>query len=329
MTGAHRLEETKRIGRVVQIIQMIASNPGRYLRRSLAEHFEVSERMIQKDLDLIRHSCKFELLHSPAGYSFECVPRFPLNFSLSEALSLLMAVDAAWQISGVGSSELAAAVDKLKSIFPAEFLSLLNKVTDQPLPADGGEHRRRILSLLNHALARKQKVRMFYETRSRDGHTSERTICPYHLKIHVRSWHVIAFCQARQAVRTFKIDRIRQASLTGEHYAIPSDFDVLDYLGETWGVMTGTGQPPVEVVLHFEPEAGHWVAEEQWHATQSFEELPDGSILFRVKIVITPDFVNWLLYYGSRVRVLEPDYLSRQVAAEHLRAAGNSGILEV
>ncbi|MHC1729600.1 MAG: helix-turn-helix transcriptional regulator [Syntrophobacteraceae bacterium] len=321
MTGACRLEETKRIGRVIQIIQMIASNPGRYLRRTLAEHFEVSERMIQKDLDIIRNSCKFDLLHSPAGYSFECVPRFPLKFSLSEALSLLMAVDAAWQISGVGSSELAASIDKLKSIFPAEFISLLNKVTDQPLPAESGEHRRKILSLLNHALARKHKVRMLYETRSRDGQASERTICPYHIKLHVRSWHVIAYCQNREAIRTFKIDRIRQASLTGERYTIPADFDVLDYLGETWGVMSGTGRPPVDIVLHFEPEAGHWVCEEQWHASQSFEELPDGSILFRVRIDITPEFVNWLLYYGSRVQVLEPDYLRKQVAAEHMRAA--------
>jgi len=36
---------------------------------------------------------------------------------------------------------------------------------------------------------------------------------------------------------------------------------------------------------------------------------------------ITPEMVNWLLYYGSRVQVLEPEWLREQVVEEHQRAA--------
>ena len=35
----------------------------------------------------------------------------------------------------------------------------------------------------------------------------------------------------------------------------------------------------------------------------------------------TPEFTNWLLYYGSRVKVMEPAFLRKQVAEEHLKAA--------
>jgi hypothetical protein len=49
-----RLEETKRMARVLEMVQMIAGAPRRYHRRSLAERFEVCERMIQKDFDVIR-----------------------------------------------------------------------------------------------------------------------------------------------------------------------------------------------------------------------------------------------------------------------------------
>jgi predicted DNA-binding transcriptional regulator YafY len=38
-------------------------------------------------------------------------------------------------------------------------------------------------------------------------------------------------------------------------------------------------------------------------------------------VVITPEFVNWLLYYGSRVEVLEPAELRQRVAQEHRKAA--------
>jgi len=40
------------------------------------------------------------------------------------------------------------------------------------------------------------------------------------------------------------------------------------------------------------------------------------------RLGITPEFVNWVLYYGSRVRVVQPEHLRRQrVVAEHRRAA--------
>lgn len=322
MTTAYRLEETKRISRVIEIVQMIAVSPCRYLRRDLAGHFEVSERMIQRDLELIRHGLKFELTHTPTGYIFEHIPKLPaLHFTLSEALSLLLAVQAAWQVPGIGSFELAASVARLKALFPPEFIPLLDKVTCRPCATAHGEHRQEMLSLLNHALAQRCKVRITYETRSRGGEISERIINPYCIKLHVRSWHVIAYCEVRESVRTFKIDRIRQASLLGEYYLIPNDFNANEYLGNTWGIMSGDGQEPVNVVLLFEPEAGHWVTEEYWHSSQSSEELPDGNILFRVNLVPTPEFLNWLLYYGSRVKVIEPDFLRDRVANEHSKAA--------
>jgi len=73
-------------------------------------------------------------------------------------------------------------------------------------------------------------------------------------------------------------------------------------------------------VLRFGPEAGRWVAEEYWHPSQRVEEQPDGSVLFKLHIAVTPEFVNWLLYYGRRVEVLEPPALRERVVKEHRRA---------
>ena len=51
------------------------------------------------------------------------------------------------------------------------------------------------------------------------------------------------------------------------------------------------------------------------------EEQADGGVVFRLNIAVTPDFVNWILYYGSKVEVMKPDHLRENVAAEHRRAA--------
>lgn len=63
------------------------------------------------------------------------------------------------------------------------------------------------------------------------------------------------------------------------------------------------------------------MAEEYWHQSQQVDEQPDGSILFKLHLPVTPDFVSWLLYYGHHVEVLEPASLREQVAEEHRRAA--------
>ena len=316
-----KLEETKRTSRILEIVRIIATAPRRYLRRDLAQRFDVSERMIQKDLEVIRHGLKLSLLHSPDGYYFEEVPRLPtLQYTFAEGLALLLAVQAARQVSGIGSTELAAAVARLEALFPAEFTPLLRQVVAQPVVTAQREHRQQMLMLLNRALVEGRKVRMVYETRSRGGKVSERVVHPYHVMPYVRSWQLIAHCERREAVLMFKVDRIQEATLLDERYRIPADFDPEAYMGAAWGAMRGEAGEPVDVVLRFGPEAGAWVAEEYWHSSQQAEEQPDGSVLFKLHVAVTPEFVNWLLYYGSRVEVLEPMSLRDRVAEEHRRA---------
>lgn len=320
LPGTSRMyEETKRVSRLLELTSLLSRHPKRYLRRDLADRFEVSERMIQKDLDVLRNGLKFDLAHSSQGYYFEKAPQLPaLQYTFAEALSLWLAVQASRHVSGVDSSELSAAVARLEALFPTDFSRLLQLSGGRPFT--GGGHRQEALSVLAMALMQGRKVRILYETRSRDGELNDRVIRPYHLMAYVRSWHLIGHCEKRDSVRTFKVDRIRDITLLDERYAIPPDFNVDDYLGMAWGVMRGGEEAVEEVVLRFDSQAGHWVSEERWHRSQSVEELPDGRILFRLTVVPTPEFVNWLLYYGSRVEVIEPAWLRDRVAEEHRRA---------
>ncbi|MEW6573829.1 MAG: WYL domain-containing transcriptional regulator [Bacillota bacterium] len=326
LPGAGRLEETKRVSRIIELVQIIAASPRRWSRQDLAARFEVSERMIQKDLQIIRHGLKLQLVRSPEGYYFGKTPVLPvLQFTFAEALALLLAIQAARQLSGLGSAELAAALGRLEALFPRELAALLRQAGNPPPVTAQREHRQRMLMLLNRALVEGRKVRMVYKTHSRGGEVSERVVCPYHVMPHVRSWHLIAYCEWRQEVLIFKVDRIHEAEMLDNRYRVPEDFDLAAYLGPAWGIMRGAAGEPVDVVLRFAPEAGRRVAEEQWHASQQVEEQPDNSVLFRLRIPITPDFVNWLLYYGSRVEVLAPPELRAELAEEHRRAAEMNG----
>jgi predicted DNA-binding transcriptional regulator YafY len=318
LDGSALPDEYRRVARILEIIQYIATRPGGWKRKALAERYDLSERQIQKDLDIIRHRLGLPLIHDGAGYSFERIPKLPsVQYTFPEALSLLLAMQSAQQVSGVGSPDLAAAIARLQSVFPPEFAAFIAQVNRQVTHPTQRTNRQQTLLLLHRALLEQRKARMTYRTLSRGGELNERVVRPYHIMPYVRSWQLIAYCEKRQAVLMFKVDRIDAITLLDERYSVPKDFTLDDYLGATWGMLRGDASEPVDVALHFSPEAGAWVAEEQWHPSQQVEEQPDGSVLFKLHIAVTAEFVNWLMYYGSRVRVLEPFWLQDRLREEH------------
>ncbi len=67
-----RTSEERRIARILEIIILIAEQPETWTRAELAQRYEVSERMIQKDLDIIRRVLELTLCRvRPAGYYFD------------------------------------------------------------------------------------------------------------------------------------------------------------------------------------------------------------------------------------------------------------------
>jgi predicted DNA-binding transcriptional regulator YafY len=320
--GQGRDNTIRRTARVLEIIQQIATRPHYWSRRTLADYHEIGERMIQKDLEIIRYRLGLSLQHEDGTYYFERLPQLPVaTYSFSEALALLAAARAAQAIPGINSAELAAAIARLESLFPAGMGRLLRDALEKLPRRAVRAHRQEMLTLLHRALAERRQVRIRYVTASRGGEVKERVVEPYHIMPYGRSWHLIAYDHLRQEVLQFKIDRVQEAELLETTYTIPADFDIDTYLGDAWGLMRGAAREPERVVLLFEPEAGRWVAEEIWHKSQISEMLPDGRVLVKFYVGITPEMVNWLLYYGSRVQVLEPEWLREQVVEEHQRAA--------
>lgn len=316
-----RDDQIRRTARVLEIIQQIATAPGYWSRKQLSEHHQVGERMIQKDLELIRYRLGLTLVHDGSGYCFERLPHLPTTtYSFAEALALLAAARAAQALPGINSAELAAAIARLESIFPDELRATLREATEQLPERAAKAHRQKMLSLLHRAEVERRPVSIHYLTGSRGGRGRTRTVEPYALMPYGRSWHLIAFDHHRRAVLQFKVDRVQEATLLEGRYEIPREFDLNAYLGDAWGLMRGAAGEPEHVVLLFRPQAGRWVAEERWHHSQQSEELPDGRVQVEFFVGVTPEMVRWLLYYGPDVYVVSPEWLREAVAAEH-RAA--------
>jgi proteasome accessory factor B len=126
-------------------------------------------------------------------------------------------------------------------------------------------------------------------------------------------------------MRTYKVERIRSATLTQDRYEIPDDFDPDRWLANSWGIWSSEGTPTVRVRLRFDASVAHRVREAIWHRSQELTELPDGGVELAVTVAGTVEIRPWVLSWGDGVEVIEPPELRDAVAASVRAAAARYG----
>jgi predicted DNA-binding transcriptional regulator YafY len=121
-------------------------------------------------------------------------------------------------------------------------------------------------------------------------------------------WYLVAFCHLRQALRTFRVDRIQDLALLDELFEMPDDFDVHDHLAVTF-----EDQAVVRGRLLFVPQATFLANVNNLPGWESSQENPDGSL----EVVLTAPDLQWLaslvLSFTTWVTVLEPLELRNMV----------------
>jgi predicted DNA-binding transcriptional regulator YafY len=169
-----------------------------------------------------------------------------------------------------------------------------------------------LLEKLRRAARERRRVTMAYRSRGQ-SETQQRDFDPYALIHRWGWWYVIGYCHLRQAVRTFRVDRIVELMLLGQTFEMLPDFDVQEYLAAD-----PEAHPQVQVRLRFVPEAAPLALDNPafW---ETVEEQADGSVI----VTFSAADLEWparvALGYGPHAIVLEPEEL-RRLVGERARA---------
>jgi predicted DNA-binding transcriptional regulator YafY len=155
------------------------------------------------------------------------------------------------------------------------------------------------------------------------GSVKRTRVHPYFLEpdAALRSVYLIGFDEPAKAMRTYKVERIRSATLTTDRYEIPDGFDPDAWLADSWGIWSSDSTPPVRIRLRFDESVAHRVREAVWHRSQEINELPGGGLEMTVKVAGIVEIQHWVLSWGGAVEVLEPPELRDAIAASVSRAA--------
>lgn len=218
----------RRADRLFQIVQLLRRDRISTAAR-LAKELGISERTLYRDIaDLMASGVPIES-EAGVGYSLPRnfdLPPFMFNADEAEALLLGARIVAAW-----GDPALQRAADsllrKVEAVLPAGRRKALSDlpflVPDFHVPPETA----RFLGELRQGLREQRRVRITY-TRA-DGACSQRVIQPLGLIFWGYRWHLAAWCELREALRTFRVDRI-QASEVLDPFEIQPGRGMADYL---------------------------------------------------------------------------------------------------
>ena len=174
------------------------------------------------------------------------------------------------------------------------------------------------LDTLAEATLTKRLVAITYRTGG-SGKISSRQVEPYRLHNYMGAWYLISFCRERQAARSFQLGRILELTVLEEKIGVPR-FSVEEYLAAAFGIFKGDGLSTV--VLDFSPAMARIVEGQFWHRDQVMAHLANGGLRLALPVANLTEIRMKVLQYGHEVKVVAPQELRQQVAAEALAMVG-------
>ena len=288
---------------------------------SLAESLDRSERTIRNDLAFMRDRFNAPLEYSAKHGHYYTDPEWRLpTISLSQGELFALTLGARMLEAYAGfayAAELRSAIERLSERLPEQTCIDLQQIADEQVVFRTGVETYPdpiIWKQILEGCRTSRRVRMKYFTASRNTE-SERVLDPYLLHIYRgTNPYVIGFCHKRQAIRWFRVDRIRELKVLKEKFVPDPNFNAKEHLSKIF--QSEVGGKPVPVTIWFDALTAPYIRERRWHPTQEIQENPDGSLILHLIVGGLHELKRWILGYGKGAVVKEPPELVEMVRQE-------------
>ena len=313
-----------RLARFYRVLRYLAAHPEGATVDAVAGFVAMSRRTVYRDLRALEGEIGIPLWSEDGKWGIvEGAFLPPLRLTLDEAVAFFLAARLMAQFADRYDPDTGAAFQKLAEILPPAVARHLERTVDvlASRPLDDGLTRH--LRLLSRAWAARRVVELTYDAATYSpGRPPRRSrVHPYLLEASAttRALYLIGFDESRGAVRTFKLQRILELSVSPDTFEPPDPAFAQEGLDRAWGVITD--QEEVEVELRFDAAIASLVTETTWHPTEQVTLEADGRVLWRARVPGTLEIRRWILQWGAQVEVLAPPELRDEIAETYRNAA--------
>ncbi len=214
-------------------LDSLLRNSDRTTAGYLATELEVSERTVRADIEFLRNrlgapiECSRKKGYFYADLSWR-LSTVPLTQGELFALTLGARMLDAYAGSAYGE-ELRGAIAQLAERLPEQAWVDLQQLAQENVVFRAGAGLNldpKIWQSLERACQKRRRVKMVYFTATRNQE-SERELDPYVLHFQKNNPYVTGWCHRNQAVRDFRVDRVRSLEVLQERFTVHPTFDVI------------------------------------------------------------------------------------------------------
>ena len=318
-----------RLARLLRVVSVLRAHGTEGVTPDeIAARTGMSRRTVYRDLRALEGEMQIPLWSEGGRWGVEAEAFLPpLRLTLAEAMAVFLSARLVTRYADKYDPNLASAFAKLEEGLPEPIHGHVERTLGEMALRHRDEAFSRHVADLTKAWAEQRVVRFRYAPAGYDGdrEPSWREVRPYLLEpsLQTHALYLIGLDEGRDALRTFKVERILNLSVLPRRFEAPDASALAAALRPAWDIIAD--QPATDVVLRFAPSVGARVREATWHPTQAVAELVDGSLEWRATVAGTVEIRLWVLSWGDDVEVLAPASLRDDVAATHARAAARYG----
>jgi len=291
-----------KIDRLIGIITVLLQNV-KVTAPYLAEKFEVSRRTINRDIEdiciagipVITEQGYHGGIYIAEGYKID-----KTLLTVEELQAIFVGLKGIDSVSAVPKS--GALVDKLSLknnvVFSAHDHILIDLASHYK-----GSLTEKIEQLRSVIVEHRLVTFDYYYSKGE----SERLIEPYLLVFKWSAWYVFGYCTMRQEFRMFKLNRLWNLQTKGETFlprVIPEenlDFD------SCW-------TDEIMLTALFDKNVKYRLIDE--YGVDCYTITEDGRLLLKIKFTHYNNLLEWVLSFGNKVEVLEPESLRNNLAEQ-------------
>lgn len=324
----HAGRKRDRLARFYRVVRYLGAHPEGTSAAELGRFLDVSRRTAYRDLEALGDEMEIPVWNDRGRWGLVEGTLLPaLRLTLDEAMAVFLAARLMAKYADAYDPDLASAFLKLGEALPEVLGRHVERTLDVMARRRRDPEGARHLRDLTQAWAERRIVELTYDVSTYDRTRGARTarVHPYLIEpsAETHALYLIGWDETRDALRTFKLERIRLLSVTPETFDAPPDGVIEDALERAWGIIADQGE--VEVALRFGPAVASRVAETTWHPTQAVDREADGSLTWRATVSGTVEIRAWILSWGPDVEVLAPPALREEVAGLVAAAAARYG----
>ena len=298
---------------LLELLELLQARPV-VTGREIADRLGVDARTVRRYLTVLQELGIPIEGQRGVGGGYRMRPGYrlpPLMLGNDEAVVVVLGLLAARRLGLDTASEAAeGALEKIHRVLPADLRRQVEAL-ERTLgftagPTSGAPVPGETVLMLADAVRRGRRVRLTY--RSYTGETSRRDLSPFGLVVHAGRWYLAAHDHDREALRTFRIDRMTRVTVgEADAEAPPEGFDAVAHVSASLARVPWTWE--VEVVLDLSLER----AADRVPATLAELSRLDGRTLLRMRVESLDWTASLLAGLGCGFAIRAPDELRASV----------------